>query len=54
MMRQTLEVEADKMNTIEEEEPHHAGLGPGAAADQAGLRDQPALGPGRPTVLQDH
>ena len=50
MMRQTLEVEADKTNTIEEEEPHHVGLGPGAAADQAGLRDRAALGP----VLQDH
>jgi hypothetical protein len=48
IMRQTLEVEADKMNTIEEEEPHQAG--PGPAADHAGLRDRAALGP----VLQDH
>jgi hypothetical protein len=30
------------------------GPGPGAAADQAGLRDQAALGSGSPTVLQDH
>ena len=54
MMRQTLEVEADKMNNVEEEEPHHADLGPGAADDQAAPRDQAALGPGTPTVLQDH
>jgi hypothetical protein len=37
MMRQTIEVEADKMNNVEEEEPHHADLGPGAADDQAPL-----------------
>jgi hypothetical protein len=35
MMRQTLEVEADMMNNVEEEEPHHADLGPGAADDQS-------------------
>ena len=29
-----------KMNNVEEEEPHHADLGPGAADDQAAPRDQ--------------
>jgi hypothetical protein len=53
-MRQTLEVEADKMNNVEEEEPHHADLEPGAADDQAAPFEQAALGPGTPTVLQDH
>jgi hypothetical protein len=64
MIRQTLEVEADMMNNEEEEKPHHADLGPGAADDQPALRDQhlsqdeelhqAALGPGTPTVLQEH
>ena len=54
MMRQTLEVGADKTNNVGKEEPHHADLGPGAADDQAAPRDQAALGPGTPTVLQDH
>ena len=49
MMRQTLEVGADKTNNVEKEEPHHADLGPGAADDP---HDQAALGPGTPTVLQ--
>jgi hypothetical protein len=32
MMRQTLEVETDKTNTIEEVDHHHAGPGPEAVA----------------------
>jgi hypothetical protein len=64
MMRQTLEVEADTMTDEEEEEPHHAALGPGVADDQPAPCDQhlsqdeelhqAALGPGTPIVLQEH
>jgi hypothetical protein len=34
-----------KMNNTEKEDPHNGGPGPGAVADQAGLRDHAAPGP---------